>query len=109
MCLYFIGYGAGRIWIEGLRTDSLYLGSLRVSQFLSILLILFGIGFIIVNSILYKKGKVKDLPSLKPYFETNLKTKKLKKVEEKAVEEKPIKPLEEEKVDKDKNPQDKQE
>lgn len=34
--LYYIGwYGLGRVWIEGLRTDSLYIGSLRVSQILA--------------------------------------------------------------------------
>ncbi|MDR3121469.1 MAG: prolipoprotein diacylglyceryl transferase [Clostridiales bacterium] len=36
---YLIGYGAGRAFIEGLRTDSLMLGSFRVSQLLSILLV----------------------------------------------------------------------
>ncbi len=40
--LYFLLYGAGRFWIEGLRTDSLYIGStgIRVSQALSLLLVL---------------------------------------------------------------------
>ena len=33
--LYVAWYGLGRAWIEGLRTDSLYLGSLRVSQVLA--------------------------------------------------------------------------
>ncbi len=34
--LYYIGwYGLGRVWIEGLRTDSLYIGTLRVSQILA--------------------------------------------------------------------------
>ncbi|MGI6014238.1 MAG: prolipoprotein diacylglyceryl transferase [Oscillospiraceae bacterium] len=38
--LYLAWYGLGRIWIEGLRTDSLYLFNtgIRVSQLLSILL-----------------------------------------------------------------------
>ena len=38
--LYFLWYGLGRAWIEGLRTDSLTLGStgLRVSQLLSVVL-----------------------------------------------------------------------
>ena len=36
---YFIFYGLVRVVIEGLRTDSLMLGSLRVSQVLSILLV----------------------------------------------------------------------
>ena len=39
--LYFLGYGLGRAWIEGLRTDSLYIGStgIRVSQALSLVLV----------------------------------------------------------------------
>ena len=36
---YLIFYGLVRVVIEGLRTDSLMLGSLRVSQVLSILLV----------------------------------------------------------------------
>ena len=40
---YFIWYGIGRFLIEGLRTDSLYLGSLRVSQLVSLILIIIGI------------------------------------------------------------------
>ena len=35
--LYVAWYGLGRAWIEGLRTDSLYLGTLRVSQVLAAL------------------------------------------------------------------------
>ena len=40
--LYFFFYGLGRMWIEGLRTDSLYIGStgIRVSQLLSLGLVL---------------------------------------------------------------------
>lgn len=42
MTLYFLLYGLGRFWIEGLRTDSLVLGStgVRVSQALSLILVL---------------------------------------------------------------------
>lgn len=35
--LYVAWYGLGRAWIEGLRTDSLYIGSVRVSQLLAII------------------------------------------------------------------------
>lgn len=34
--LYMLLYGVGRAWIEGLRTDSLYIGAFRVSQLLAI-------------------------------------------------------------------------
>lgn len=40
---YFIWYGIGRYFIEGLRTDSLYLGSYRISQIVSIFLVITGI------------------------------------------------------------------
>lgn len=32
---YLLWYGLGRVWIEGLRSDSLYLGPLRVSQWVA--------------------------------------------------------------------------
>ena len=50
--VYFIWYGIGRFFIEGLRTDSLYLGSFRISQIVSIILILMGI-----IGIVYMRGK----------------------------------------------------
>ncbi len=60
---YCIYYGIGRAWIEGLRTDSLWLvppsggfAGIRVSQLLSILLILFGIGAIIFHIVRAKKA-----------------------------------------------------
>jgi phosphatidylglycerol---prolipoprotein diacylglyceryl transferase len=33
---YLVGYGSGRIWIEGLRMDSLMLGPLRIAQVVSL-------------------------------------------------------------------------
>ncbi len=49
---YFFWYGIGRAWIEGLRTDSLYIGStnIRVSQALSIVLALISFIILIVQS-----------------------------------------------------------
>lgn len=48
--IYFFWYGLGRAWIEGLRTDSLYIGStgLRVSQLLSVVLCLGALALLIV-------------------------------------------------------------
>ena len=43
ICFYLIWYGVGRFFIEGLRSDSLYLGNLRISQIVSIVIILVGI------------------------------------------------------------------
>jgi prolipoprotein diacylglyceryl transferase len=56
--LYLIGYGLIRFFVEGLRTDSLYLGNIRIAQLMSILFIIFGI-------ILYYLVNKKHLP---PYF-----------------------------------------
>ena len=54
-CLYFIAYGAGRFWIEGLRLDSLWMGSVRISQLLSLVfVIVFGLIFAI------RRFKLKD-------------------------------------------------
>lgn len=34
--VYMVGYSAGRVWIEGLRTDSLMIGPLRIAQLVSL-------------------------------------------------------------------------
>lgn len=39
---YLAGYSLGRIWIEGLRTDSLYLGPIRIAQLVSLAGIILG-------------------------------------------------------------------
>ena len=52
---YFIWYGIGRYLIEGLRTDSLYIGNIRVSQLVSLILIIISIIGIIVE--IYKSKK----------------------------------------------------
>ena len=50
--IYFFWYGLGRAWIEGLRTDSLYIGStnIRVSQALSLVLVLISLILLIRQS-----------------------------------------------------------
>jgi phosphatidylglycerol:prolipoprotein diacylglycerol transferase len=52
IALYFLLYGIGRFWIEGLRTDSLYIGStgIRVSQALSLVLVLGAAALLIAKS-----------------------------------------------------------
>lgn len=57
---YLIWYGFGRLWIEGLRTDSLYLidGVIRVSQLVALLSLLAGIGLMVFGLYRYfKYGK----------------------------------------------------
>ncbi|EHJ52157.1 prolipoprotein diacylglyceryl transferase [Streptococcus macacae] len=46
---YLIWYGCGRFVIEGMRTDSLMLMGLRVSQWLSALLVIFGIAMVFMR------------------------------------------------------------
>ncbi len=57
LAIYFIGYGMGRFLVEGFRTDSLYVFHLiRVSQLLSLLLVIGGI----ILFILLKKGRLRS-------------------------------------------------
>ena len=56
MCGYFVLYGIERCIVEGFRTDSLMWGSLRVSQVLSIILIIFGVAFATYLIVKYIKG-----------------------------------------------------
>lgn len=63
---YLIWYGCGRMIIEGMRTDSLYFMGLRVSQWLSALLIILGVALVV-----YQRRK-KDTP----YYYTSLEMEK---------------------------------
>lgn len=45
--IYFMGYGVLRFFVEGLRTDSLYIGSLRTAQLVSIVYFILGLGLFI--------------------------------------------------------------
>ena len=56
---YLIWYGLGRAWIEGLRTDSLYLipDVIRVSQLVAILSVLVGTSLMVYSLVMLKKGK----------------------------------------------------
>lgn len=58
--MYMLWYGLGRFWIEGLRTDSLYLieNVIRISQLVALLSFLAGLGLLIFGYVrLYKYGK----------------------------------------------------
>ena len=61
-CFYVLWYGLGRAWIEGLRTDSLYLFStgIRVSQLLAVL----SAAAALVVVIYYRKIRKRDGSSL---------------------------------------------
>lgn len=61
--LYFGGYGLGRFWIEGIRTDQLFLigTSIPVSQVLSAIMVVFAIAADIAVRKSLKKGKCQFL------------------------------------------------
>jgi prolipoprotein diacylglyceryltransferase len=59
-CMYLSWYGFGRMFIEGLRTDSLYVGPFRISQVVGALcFIVFG-GLLIAGLIYSKKIEEKQ-------------------------------------------------
>lgn len=57
---YIFGYGAGRAVIEGLRTDSLYVGSFRISQIFAIITALAALIYIIVKFVNLRKNVTKN-------------------------------------------------
>ena len=55
--MYFTWYGFGRMIIEGLRTDSLYVGSFRISQVIGFLCFFFGACFLTAMEIVLRLRK----------------------------------------------------
>ncbi|HNX64406.1 MAG TPA: prolipoprotein diacylglyceryl transferase [Oscillospiraceae bacterium] len=70
--MYSAWYGFGRFFIEGLRTDSLYLGLIRVSQLLAIICVV-----IAVFLIIFIRGKVKRYPESFVLYKDTEESKKL--------------------------------
>ena len=62
-CFYLIWYGIGRSFIEGLRSDSLYFAGFRISQVVSILMVVGGI----MLGILRRKN-----PNIPYYSDSNI-------------------------------------
>lgn len=58
LLLYFVGYGLGRVWIEGLRTDQLFMWNspFAVSQILSLVLCVGALAIIIIKRMKIKKA-----------------------------------------------------
>jgi len=65
--IYLVWYSLGRVFIEGMRTDSLMLGNIRIAQLVSIILIIAGIILIVVRrkgsrfDNLYKEGEKNEI------------------------------------------------
>ena len=85
--LYGIIYGGGRFFIEGIRTDSLMIGSLRVSQLLSAVIV---IAAVVVYALALRRTREKSqVSAYSPMFEEGIGdslTLSLKDVEEEPVE-----------------------
>lgn len=47
--MYLCWYGLGRVWIEGLRTDSLMIGNFRISQLVALVCIVISASLIIIK------------------------------------------------------------
>jgi phosphatidylglycerol:prolipoprotein diacylglycerol transferase len=56
-CMYLSWYGFGRMFIEGLRTDSLYVGSFRISQVVAFLCFIVGTFFLVFLLIRARKAE----------------------------------------------------
>ena len=69
MLWYLAWYGFGRMFIEGLRTDSLYVGDVKISQLIGLvcvivcvsLMIFFKIKKVSNNNPLYKEVKLTEV------------------------------------------------
>ncbi len=63
--LYLLWYGAGRFFIEGLRTDSLMLGTVRVSQVVAAASVVAALALLVVNR---RKIKAANDPGFMPLY-----------------------------------------
>lgn len=69
---YGIWYGTGRFFIEGLRTDSLYIGNLRVSQLISAVAVIICALLLVFFLVRKKKKEVPKDEDYSPMFEEEL-------------------------------------
>ena len=55
LAVYMLMYGIARAWIEGLRTDSLYIGAIRVSQLLSLVIAFIGLLTLLIRFLRHRQ------------------------------------------------------
>lgn len=67
--MYISWYSFGRFFIEGLRTDSLMLGNLRISQLVAAVFFVAAISLLIYKRITVKNVKVEEETNYNPLFE----------------------------------------
>ena len=86
--LYGVLYGAERMIVEGMRTDSLYIGdtTLRVSQLLSLIIAVVALSFFIYFMVRYRKNTLPEsmLPIIPDEDPNKKKKDRKKKAKEKA-------------------------
>ena len=83
---YLSWYGVGRFFIEGLRTDSLYIGVFRISQVLGFICFIVGAGLLIYGLVIARRKALEGAdyePVYKNFTKRGLPT---KKEEEKTVD-----------------------
>ncbi|MGN0521398.1 MAG: prolipoprotein diacylglyceryl transferase [Eubacterium sp.] len=76
--LYGVWYGLERMVVEGLRTDSLYIANtnIRVSQLLSLIIVLVALTCLIINFVRLKKGTLPERLKIVPVENTENNTEK---------------------------------
>lgn len=95
LLMYFMWYGLGRAFIEGLRTDSLYWGPFRVSQMLSVLLVI--VSFFIWITVRSRIKRNND-PNYLPLYVTTEESKELLRLAEEKSNKSKSKKAKEEKM-----------
>lgn len=90
--MYVAWYGAGRCWIEGLRTDSLMLGPVRVSQILAGVCVVVAVAAILF--IRNKMEKSADPDYCKLYVNTEAWQEELRRMEQSSKKKKHSEPEE---------------
>lgn len=88
--MYISWYGFGRMLIEGLRTDSLYVGPFRVSQVIGFLCFVVGTTMLVLNLLKARRARLAEsgYDAAYPQFKTSLSTPKEEPTTEKKTEEK---------------------
>lgn len=83
--MYIAWYSFGRFFIEGLRTDSLMIGNIKVSQLVAAVLVVTALSLLVYKRVTLKKAVVEEGAGYNPLFEET----------SKAVEEETAKEAEE--------------
>lgn len=91
--MYIAWYAFGRFFIEGLRTDSLMLGNLKVSQVVAVVLFVAAIALIVVKRRQYDNKKQEDTAEYQSLFDDTAKA--VEKETAEAAEEYELKDSEE--------------